>query len=94
MADRLALAHTAPWAISVDSSSILSRNVARMIGTSLATARTPSTYSRVSDSGMPTFTPRRSCTGPWLTPRPSENRPPDTSWMCAAMFPVSAGWAR
>jgi hypothetical protein len=79
------LAHTAPSATSTERSTILSRNVASVIGGSGpadgSAARNAATYSLVSVNGLPTSAPSRLCTGPWLTPMPSRKRPSDISLM-------------
>ena len=76
---REAFAHTAPSPTSTESSTILSRRVARSTGGSppicSAAARIVPTYSRMSASGLPVSTPSRLITGPWVTPTPSRKRP-------------------
>ncbi len=95
MCERAALAHTAPWAISADSAVIFFRSVARVSGGSspdcFAPARSSPTNRRISSSGLPAFTPRRSCVGPWLTPMPKRKRPPDSSCTRAAVWAKSYG---
>ena len=90
MWDRAPFAHTAPCAISPDSSTMRRRSVARTIGGSPptwgASAATSPTNFRMSSRGWPAWSPSRSWIGPWLTPIPNLNRPPDSSWITAAVW--------
>ena len=96
MCERAPLAHTAPWAISPASSTMRWRRVARTIGGSapwfFAPASRSLTKRRMSSSGLPAWTRSRAWVGPWLTPMPKRKRPPDTSWMKAAVCAKSNGW--
>jgi hypothetical protein len=89
MCERAALAHTAPCATSPASAVILARSVARVMG-----GRSPhwappvlksSRNARMSDSGLPTVILSRLWVGPWLIPMPKRKRPPESSWISAAV---------
>ena len=90
MCERAALAHTAPWAISPARATIFALSVASTMGGSApacaAPARSALTKRRMSSSGVPAFTLSRSSVGPWLTPIPKRNRPPESSWRRAAVW--------
>ncbi len=82
--ERAAFAQTAPSAMSTDRPTILSLSVASVIGGKppccSPAAFMSSTYTRMSASGLPVVvTPSRSMTGPWVTPSPRWNRPPEIS---------------
>ena len=86
--ERAAFANTIPSPTSAASAIMRLRRVAStIVGSSPMrwAPRSPPTNARMSPSGGPAFTPMRSSAGPCETPMPKAKRPPECSWMNAAV---------